>query len=100
MPEQNDDEDIRALFEKVAGHFEGADDSSRAMFSMLVKTALKYRDILMHSSGIALTVAETREALGVFMEVLKTHQIPQTVDKHIKDLVVLWLEELKTHVHH
>jgi len=95
-----DEKDIQELFDKVSKHFEGADEGARGMFAMLVRVALKYRDTLEHSSGQPLTVAETREALGVFMEVIKTQRIPDGLDKRIHDLVILWLEELKTMVHH
>lgn len=94
------DDDIETLFDKVAEHFEGADEDSRWMFSMLVKIALKYRDTLSQSTGIPLTVAETRNALDAFMGVLKTHNIPSGIDKRVHDLVILWLEELKARVHH
>lgn len=96
----NEDDDINALFERVAGHFEGSAEGAKGMFSMLVKTALNYRDILIRSSGLPLTVAETRSALGVFMEVLKTHRIPKVLDRRVHDLVILWLEELRMRVHH
>jgi hypothetical protein len=95
-----DDNDIRELFDRVSEHFKDADEGTRAMFSMLVNTALRYRDMLLHSTGKTLTVGETRAALDAFMEVLKTHQIPAELDKRVHDLIVLWLEELKEKVHH
>ncbi len=95
-----DDNDIKDLFDRVSEHFEGADEGTRAMFSMLVNTALHYRDTLIHSTGKGLTVGETRAALDAFMEVMKTHQIPAGIDKRVHDLVILWLEELKEKVHH
>lgn len=95
-----DECDIQELFDRVAEHFEGADEGARGMFAMLVNTALKYRDTLMHSSGHALTVGETREALDAFMEVLQTHEIPKGLNKRSHDLVILWLEEIKEKVHH
>jgi len=100
MTESTDEKDIQALFEKIAKHFGGVDEGTEAMFSMLVETTLKYRDMLMHSSGIPFTIGETREALNVFMEVMKTQKISQGVDKRIRDLVILWLEEVKIRVHH
>ena len=95
-----DDKDIKLLFERIAEHFDDADENMKAMFSMLVRITLKYRDMLMHSSGAPLSVGETREALDAFMEVMKTHRIPDRLDKRIHDLVILWLEELKLIVHH
>lgn len=94
-----DDDDIQKLFEKVSHHFEGADEGAKGMFSMLVKTALKYRDMLEHSSGEALTVAETRDALAAFMKVMQDHKIPDGLTKRVRDLVILWLEEIKLRVH-
>ena len=70
-------------------------NSARVMFSMLVDTTLKYRDMLRHSSGHTLTVEETRSALSAFMGVLKTHEVPRDLEPIIHDLVILWLEEMK-----
>jgi hypothetical protein len=95
-----DDNDIQGLFDRVSKHFEGADEGARGMFGMLVDTALKYRDMLMHSSGEPLTVGETRAALDAFMEVLKTHEMPKELDRRVHDLVIMWLEEIKEKVHH
>lgn len=95
-----DDDDIQALFERVSKHFENADEGARGMFGMLVNTALRYRDMLVHSSGEPLTVGETKEALDAFMVVLKTHEIPKDLGQRVHDLVVLWLEEIKEKVHH
>jgi len=100
MTENTDDRDIQELFEKVAGHFEGADGGVQEMFSMLVKVTLKYRDMLVHSGGVPLNVVETKGALDAFMEVMQTHKIPQNLDKRVHDLVVLWLEEIKLRTHH
>lgn len=95
-----DDDDIQALFDRIAEHFDGADERARGMFGMLVKTALRYRDVLVHSTGQALTVGETRAALDAFMEVMKTHEIPKDMDKRVHDLVIMWLEEMKEKIHH
>lgn len=89
------DKDIRELFERVSEHFKDADDNAKGMFSMLVDTTLKYRDMLHHSSGHTLSVEETRVALGAFMGVLKTRDVPKGLDPLIHDLVIMWLEGLK-----
>ena len=96
MDNKNTNEkDIKELFEHVSEHFKDADDGAKIMFSILVDTTLKYRDMLHHSSGHTLTVEETRSALSAFMGVLKTHEMPRDLEPLIHDLVVLWLEELK-----
>lgn len=94
------EKDIEALFDRVAEHFKDADDDTKGMFAMLVDTTLKYRNTLMHSSGHALTVGETSAALNAFMEVLRTRGVPEGLDKRVHDLVMLWLEEIKTKIHH
>ncbi len=94
------DSDIQALFDRVSEHYGGADEGTRGMFAMLVKTTLRYRDMLVHSSGKPLTVGETKDALDAFMVVMKTHDIPKGLDKRVQDLVVMWLEELKEKIHH
>lgn len=93
------DDDIKKLFERVAKHFEDADEGTQRMFGMLVKTAIVYRDKLVHSSGAALTVEETRRALDAFMKVLQTHDIPKGLDGRVHGLVLMWLEELKEMTH-
>lgn len=95
-----DERDIQALFDRVSEHFKDADEGTRGMFSMLVGTALKYRDMLVHSTGHALTVGETREALDAFMQVIRTHEIPKDLDGRVHDLVVMWLEQIREKVHH
>jgi hypothetical protein len=100
MSIESDEKDIKELFDRMASHFQDAHEGAREMFSMLVRTALKYRDIVAHSDGRPLEVGETREALTVFMEVLKTHKIPQGLDRRVHDLVIMWLEELKLRARH
>ena len=99
MSEHVDDKDIRELFDRVAEQFDETDDGIRSMFSMLVETTLKYRDTIRHSRGETLSVGETRNALGVFMEVLQAHSFPEGIDEKIKGLVIVWLEELKKQTH-
>lgn len=89
------EDDIKNLFDKIAHHFEGADEGAKGMFAMLVSTSLKYRDTLEHSTGKPLTVEEARLALDAFMQVLGTHEVPENIDKRVHDLVIIWLTELK-----
>jgi hypothetical protein len=94
------DSDIEKLFGRIAEHFKHADEKSHQMFRMLVETTLKFRDELMAKTGVPLTVGETQKALDVFMEVMKSHKVPQNLDKNVHDLVILWLEEIKVMLHH
>jgi hypothetical protein len=94
------DDDIEKLFGRIAEHFKHADERSHQMFRMLVDTTLKFRDEIVKRTGVPLTIGETHKALDIFMEVLKTHKIPPNLDKNVHDLVVIWLEEIKTMLHH
>jgi len=94
------DDDIAKLFARLAEHFKDADDNTHRMFAMLVKTTLRFRDMLIEKTGIPLTVGETQKALDAFMEVLKKRRIPPNLDKNVHDLLILWLEELRTTLHH
>ena len=94
-----DGDDIKELFERISSRFDGADDGTKEMLAMLVNTTLKYRETLEHASGIPLTVGETRGALDAFMSVMQTRRIPDGLNKRIRDLLLLWLEELKLRVH-
>ena len=98
MQNNSDDDDIKMLFERIRDHFADADEGSRAMFSMLVSTTLRYRDMLVHSSGSPLTVAEARSALDAFMHTLKAHKLPEGLDRRVHDLVIMWLEGLREKV--
>jgi hypothetical protein len=93
------DDDIKVLFERIAHHFAGADEGARGMFQMLVATALRYRDLLVHAGGAPLTVDETKVGLDAFMKVLQTHEIPAGLPPRIHELVVMWLQELKEKIH-
>jgi hypothetical protein len=93
-----EDNDIRELFDRMACHFDGADDGIRKMFSLLVETTLKYRDVIWHSRGQTLSVGETKEALGIFMDVLKTQRLAEDIDPKIKGLIMMWLEGLKKRI--
>jgi len=94
------DDDIAKLFAKIAEHFKHADDAAHEMFKILVNTTLHFRDELIQKTGVPLTVGETQKALDIFMKVLKTHKMPQNLDKNVHDLIILWLEEVKTILHH
>ncbi len=100
MNDTNDNEDIQKLFDDMAKKLGMEnDDGVKAMFSMLVRGALRYRDHMMASKGVPLTIGETREALDAFMSVMKSHEIPEGLGETVKGLVMTWLEDLKNMRH-
>ena len=90
-----EDSDIYELFLSVVEHSGQTDDAAREVFSTLVKSTLKYRDHLLESKGITVTVEDVRTALGWLVPSLKTGRLPDTDDKVKLDLLKIWLDELK-----
>jgi hypothetical protein len=91
-----EDEDIYKLFLSVAEHSGQTDDATREVFSVLVRSTLRYRDHVLESKGITVTVEDVRVALGWLVPSLKTGRLPDTDDKIKLDLLKLWLDELRT----
>ncbi len=89
------DKDIYMLFSNMLGHSPESDDSVRQVFSMLVKSTLRYRDQMLESRGIVITVQDVRVALDCLIVSLKTGRLPQKVKKERLDLLKLWLDELR-----
>jgi hypothetical protein len=86
--------DIRKLFMSVV-EYPGQDtDATRQVFSILVKSTLKYRDEMLSSEDIVVTVDDVRTCLGWLVPVLATGNMPDTENRVRLGLLKLWLEEL------
>ena len=71
------------------------DDAVKRVFSILVQATLRYRDDLLASRGVTVTVDDVRTALKWLVPALATGELPRT-DRWISlDLLKRWLEELK-----
>jgi hypothetical protein len=90
-----EEEEIYKLFMSVAEHSGQKDDATREVFSVLVRSTLKYRDHVLESKGITVTVEDVRVALGWLVPSLKTGRLPETDDKIRLDLLKIWLDELR-----
>jgi hypothetical protein len=91
-----EDSDIYELFLSVAEHSGQTDEGTREVFSALVRSTLRYRDHVLESKGITVTVEDVRIALGWLVPSLKTGRLPDTDDKIKLDLLKIWLDELRT----
>jgi hypothetical protein len=86
--------DIRKLFMSVV-EFPGQDtDATRQVFSILVRSTLKYRDDMLASEDIVVTVDDVRTCLDWLVPALATGNIPDTENRVRLGLLKLWLEEL------
>jgi hypothetical protein len=59
------------------------------------RSTLKYRDHVLKSKGITVTVEDVRVALGWLVPSLQTGRLPETDDKIRLDLLKIWLDELR-----
>ena len=90
-----EENDIEKLFLSVAGDAGLATDEVRRVFSLLIKSTLKYRDDILASRGITVTVEDVRVALDWLVPVLSSGKLPHTDDKLRLDLLKIWMDELK-----
>jgi hypothetical protein len=90
-----EDKDIYMLFSRVAEHPAVHDEAIHKVFSLLIKTTLRYRDQMLKSRGIVITVEDVRTALDWLVPSLKTGRLPETGDKKRLDLLKLWLDEIR-----
>jgi hypothetical protein len=90
-----EESDIERLFLSVAGDAEQGNEGLREVFSLLVRSTLRYRDQIFESRGIKVTVEDVRVALGWLVPALSTGTLPKTDDKLRLDLLKIWLDELK-----
>jgi len=65
------------------------------MFSFLIQSTLRYRDKMLSSKGVVVTVGDVRAALGWLIPALATGNMPETENKISMGLLDLWMDELK-----
>jgi hypothetical protein len=90
-----DKRDIEKLFLTVAQDPALDTDANRKIFSLLIQSTLRYRDEMLSSRGIVVTVGDVRTALAWLVPVLATGNIPETDNKISLGLLDLWMDELK-----
>ena len=92
-----EEHDIHRFFKVLLIDHAHQTDETRQVFSVLIKTTLKYRDNLLASEGVVVTVEDVRRALDWLMPALTTGRLPKTDNELSLSLLRLWLDELKTH---
>ena len=89
------EEEIERLFLSVLEHSKEDRPAVREVFSILIKTTLRYRDHLLSSRGIVVTVEDVRIALRWLVPAWTTGVLPQCDQVISHNLLKLWLDELK-----
>jgi len=90
-----EEKEINKLFLSVLEHTSENTKPVREVFSVLVRSTLKYRDQMLASKGIRVSVEDVRIALEWLVPSLKSGQLPETHDKIRLDLLKIWLDELR-----
>ena len=90
-----EERDIYRLFLNVIEDSAQKTDAVRQVFSILIRSTLGYRDHMLESRGVVITVEDVRIALSWLVPALMTGHLPETDDKIRLDLLKLWLDELK-----
>ena len=87
--------DIERLFLNLVENSGQNTDAVRNVFSILVKSTLKYRDHMLESKGVVVTVEDVRTSLNWLVPALAIGNIPETDKKISLELLKLWLDDLK-----
>jgi hypothetical protein len=87
--------DIQKLFMSMVESPGQDTDATRHVFSILIKSTLKYRDDMVASEDIVVTVDDVRTCLGWLVPALETGKMPDTENRVGLGLLKLWLEELR-----
>jgi hypothetical protein len=90
-----EDKDLYKLFLSVAEHPGQSTEDTRKVFSILVRSTLRYRDQMLKTSGTVVTVEDVRTVLGWLVDSFSSGQLPVTENKLRLDLLKVWLDELK-----
>ena len=90
-----EEKDIEKLFLSVAEPSESQTREVKDVFSVLVRSTLQYRDDILASEGIILTVEDVSVTLEHLVPFLETGRLPGKTD-HIKlDLLKIWRDNLR-----
>lgn len=88
-------DDIEKLFLRVLANPEQDTDAVRKVFSILVQTTLEYRDRILASKGIVVTVEHVRRSLDLLVLALSTGNAPDMDSEISSGLLNVWLRKLK-----
>jgi hypothetical protein len=90
-----EDKDLYKLFLGVAEHSGQNTEDTRKVFSILVRSTLRYRDHMLKTNGTVVTVEDVRIVLEWLVPSLSSGRLPVTDNKLRLDLLKIWLDELK-----
>jgi len=89
-----EEDDIERLFLSVSEGTENQSSKVKDVFAVLVRSTLQYRDDMLASKGIVITVEDVHMALECFVPFFETGQLPGTTDRIKLDLLRIWKDNL------
>ena len=90
-----EEKDVERLFLSVAEASENQTREVKEVFSVLVRSTLQYRDDMLASEGVIITVEDVRVTLEHLIPFLETGRLPDTTE-HVKlDLLKIWKDNLR-----
>ncbi len=90
-----EEKDIERLFLSVAKASENQTREVKDVFSVLVRSTLQYRDDMLATEGIIITVEDVRVTLEHLIPFLETGRLPDTTDHVKSDLLKIWRDNLR-----
>jgi hypothetical protein len=90
-----EDKDIYALFSNLVDDAHQNNESLKAVFKVLIKSTLVYRDNVLSATDEVVTVEDVRAVLEWLVPAIKTGRLPKSDNKIRLDLLKRWLDELK-----
>ena len=90
-----EDRDVYKLFLSVLENPGQNTEDIRRVFSVLIRSTLKYRDHMLESDGITVTVEDVRTVLGWLVPSLLSGQLPETDNRVRLALLEIWMDELR-----
>ncbi len=87
-------EELQDFFNSIFHKESDVSAEEKSVILKLIKITLKFRDNLVRNTGEILTVEETKMALLIYQNVLKTGKVPANIEKKIGQLIRLWLEQI------
>ena len=89
-------DDIEKLFLSALEDSGQDTDDARRVFSILVRSTLKFRDHILATRDVVVTVEDVRSSLEWLIPALAEDRMPETEDEIRLGLLNVWLKELKT----
>jgi len=88
--------ELETLFSSIMDEPEGFPEGARKIFDILVQATLEYRDQMLASRGIIVTVQDVQASLSWLVPSLATGNIPKMENPVCMELLERWLGALKS----